>query len=342
MKVIVDAFGGDYSPEETVLGAIDALNAKSSLTVVLTGDENRIADVLKGQSYDASRLTVVHAPDVVTNNDVPTDAVRTKKESSLVKGLELLATDDEAQAFVSTGATGAVLVGAYMKVGRIKGVSRPALAPSLPTVKGKPVILCDCGANVECKPLNLLHFAIMASAFSSAVTDTVKPVVGLLSNGAEAKKGNELNKEAYALLSECPHIDFRGNCEARDLLSGDFDVVVSDGFNGNIALKSAEGTAGAIFSVLMDGIKRGGLRAKLGALMLKPVLKGVKNKMDYNSQGGACFLGLNKVVVKAHGAAKRKSVCAAILQARKLAKSGVVEKIRAYVRAVGESEPDAQ
>ena len=342
MKVIVDAFGGDYSPEETVLGAIDALNAKSSLTVVLTGDENRIADVLKGQSYDASRLTVVHAPDVVTNNDVPTDAVRTKKESSLVKGLELLATDDEAQAFVSTGATGAVLVGAYMKVGRIKGVSRPALAPSLPTVKGKPVVLCDCGANVDCKPLNLLHFAIMASAFSSAVTDTVKPVVGLLSNGAEAKKGNELNKEAYALLSECPHIDFRGNCEARDLLSGDFDVVVSDGFNGNIALKSAEGTAGAIFSVLMDGIKKGGLRAKLGALMLKPVLKGVKNKMDYNSQGGACFLGLNKVVVKAHGAAKRKSVCAAILQARKLAKSGVVEKIRAYVRAVGESEPDAQ
>ena len=342
MKVIVDAFGGDYSPEETVLGAIDALNAKSSLTVVLTGDENRIADVLKGQSYDASRLTVVHAPDVVTNNDVPTDAVRTKKESSLVKGLELLATDDDAQAFVSTGATGAVLVGAYMKVGRIKGVSRPALAPSLPTVKGKPVILCDCGANVDCKPLNLLHFAIMASAFSSAVTDTVQPVVGLLSNGAEAKKGNELNKEAYALLSECPHIDFRGNCEARDLLSGDFDVVVSDGFNGNIALKSAEGTAGAIFSVLMDGIKKGGLRAKLGALMLKPVLKGVKNKMDYNSQGGACFLGLNKVVVKAHGAAKRKSVCAAILQARKLAKSGVVEKIRAYVRAVGESEPDAQ
>lgn len=342
MKVIVDAFGGDYSPEETVLGAIDALNAKSSLTVVLTGDESRISDVLKGQSYDASRLTVVNAPDVVTNNDVPTDAVRTKKDSSLVKGLELLATDDEAQAFVSTGATGAVLVGAYMKIGRIKGISRPALAPSLPTVKGKPVILCDCGANVDCKPLNILHFAIMASAFSSAVTDTVKPVVGLLSNGAEAKKGNELNKEAYALLSECPHIDFKGNCEARDLLSGDFDVVVCDGFNGNIALKSAEGTAGAIFSVLMDGINKGGLRAKLGALLLKPVLKGVKNKMDYNSQGGACFLGLNKVVVKAHGAAKRKSVCAAILQARKLAKSGVVEKIRACVRAVDESKSDVE
>ena len=337
MKIIVDAFGGDYSPEQTVLGALDALGAKSSLRIVLTGDEEKIAEVLKGQSYDKTRLEIVHAPAVVTGNDVATEAVRKMTDSSLVKGLDLLASDDEAQAFVSTGATGAVLVGAYMKIGRIKGVSRPALAPALPTVKGKPVILCDCGANIDCKPVNLLHFAIMASAFSSAVTGTAKPVVGLLSNGAEAKKGNELNKEAFKLLSECPHIDFAGNCEARDMLSGDFDVVVADGFNGNIALKSAEGTAGAIFSVLMDGINKGGLRAKLGALLLKPVLRMVKNKMDYNAQGGACFLGLNKVVVKAHGAAKRKSVCAAILQARKLAKSEITEKIRMAVRTAAET-----
>ena len=337
MKIIVDAFGGDYSPEQTVLGALDALGAKSSLRIVLTGDEEKIAEVLKGQSYDKTRLEIVHAPAVVTGNDVPTEAVKKMTDSSLVKGLDLLASDDEAQAFVSTGATGAVLVGAYMKIGRIKGVSRPALAPALPTVKGKPVILCDCGANIDCKPVNLLHFAIMASAFSSAVTGTAKPVVGLLSNGAEAKKGNELNKEAFKLLSECPHIDFAGNCEARDMLSGDFDVVVADGFNGNIALKSAEGTAGAIFSVLMDGINKGGLRAKLGALLLRPVLRVVKNKMDYNAQGGACFLGLNKVVVKAHGAAKRKSVCAAILQARKLAKSEITEKIRMAVRTAAET-----
>ena len=254
--------------------------------------------------------------------------------------MELLASDPDALGFVSAGATGAVLVGAYMKLGRIKGVSRPALAPALPTLKGKPVILCDCGANVDCKPLNLLHFAIMASAFSCAVTDAVKPVVGLLSNGAEDKKGNELNREAFELLKNSPYIDFKGNCEARDLLSGDFDVVVADGFNGNIALKSAEGTAGAIFSILMDGVKKGGLRAKLGALLLKPVLKEVKTKMDYNSQGGACFLGVNKVVVKAHGASKRKSVCASILQARKLAKSGVVEKIRASVQASDEQTGD--
>ena len=338
MKIIVDALGGDYAPKEAVLGALDALELKKSLHVVLVGDQGLIRNELVGKTYDVARLEIVHAPEVISNDEVPTTAVKTKKESSIVKGLELLASDPDALGFVSAGSTGAVLVAAYMKLGRIKGVSRPALAPALPTLKGKPVILCDCGANVDCKPINLLHFAVMASAFSCAVTDTVKPIVGLLSNGAEDKKGNELNREAFELLKNSPYIEFKGNCEARDMLSGDFDVVVADGFNGNIALKSAEGTAGAIFSILMDGIKRGGLKAKLGALLLKPVLKDVKTRMDYNSQGGACFLGVNKVVVKAHGASKRKSICASILQARKLAKSGVVEKIRASVQSADEQE----
>ena len=338
MKIIVDALGGDYAPKEAVLGALDALELKKSLHVVLVGDQGLIRNELAGKTYDVARLEIVHAPEVISNDEVPTTAVKTKKESSIVKGLELLASDPDALGFVSAGSTGAVLVAAYMKLGRIKGVSRPALAPALPTLKGKPVILCDCGANVDCKPINLLHFAVMASAFSCAVTDAVKPVVGLLSNGAEDKKGNELNREAFELLKNSPYIEFKGNCEARDMLSGDFDVVVADGFNGNIALKSAEGTAGAIFSILMDGIKRGGFKAKLGALLLKPVLKDVKTRMDYNSQGGACFLGVNKVVVKAHGASKRKSICASILQARKLAKSGVVEKIRASVQSADEQE----
>ena len=338
MKIIVDALGGDYAPKEAVLGALDALELKKSLHVVLVGDQGLIRNELAGKTYDVARLEIVHAPEVISNDEVPTTAVKTKKESSIVKGLELLASDPDALGFVSAGSTGAVLVAAYMKLGRIKGVSRPALAPALPTLKGKPVILCDCGANVDCKPINLLHFAVMASAFSCAVTDTVKPIVGLLSNGAEDKKGNELNREAFELLKNSPYIEFKGNCEARDMLSGDFDVVVADGFNGNIALKSAEGTAGAIFSILMDGIKRGGFKAKLGALLLKPVLKDVKTRMDYNSQGGACFLGVNKVVVKAHGASKRKSICASILQARKLAKSGVVEKIRASVQSADEQE----
>ena len=338
MEIIVDALGGDYAPKEAVLGALDALELKKSLHVVLVGDQGLIRNELAGKTYDVARLEIVHAPEVISNDEVPTTAVKTKKESSIVKGLELLASDPDALGFVSAGSTGAVLVAAYMKLGRIKGVSRPALAPALPTLKGKPVILCDCGANVDCKPINLLHFAVMASAFSCAVTGTVKPIVGLLSNGAEDKKGNELNREAFELLKNSPYIEFKGNCEARDMLTGDFDVVVADGFNGNIALKSAEGTAGAIFSILMDGIKRGGLKAKLGALLLKPVLKDVKTRMDYNSQGGACFLGVNKVVVKAHGASKRKSICASILQARKLAKSGVVEKIRASVQSADEQE----
>ena len=289
MKIIVDAMGGDNAPKEIVLGALDALKEKKSLHVVLVGDRAQIENALAGQTYDVARLEIVHASEVITNDDAPTAAVKTKKDSSVVKGLEMLASDADALGFVSAGATGAVLVAAYMKLGRIKGVSRPALAPALPTVKGTPVVLCDCGANVDCKPLNLLHFAIMASAFSCAMTGTVKPSVGLLSNGAEDKKGSELNREAFELLKASPYIDFKGNW--------------------------------------------GGLKAKLGALMLKPVLKEVKTRMDYNSQGGACFLGVNKVVVKAHGASKRKSICASILQARKLAKSGVVEKIRASVQA---------
>ncbi len=340
MKVIVDAFGGDNAPLEVVYGALDALSKKKSLHIILTGDKVQLEEILKDKSYDQARLSIVDAPEVIGNDEVPSNAVRTKKNSSLVKGLEILASDDDALAFVSAGATGAVLVGAYMKLGRIKGISRPALAPSLPTVKGNPVILCDCGANIDCKPLNILHFAIMGSAFSTAIAGVVKPTVGLLSNGAEAEKGNDLNKEAYKLLSSCSYIEFKGNCEARDLLSGDFDVVVADGFNGNIALKSAEGTAGAIFSILIDSIKNGGVGAKIGALLLKPALKKVKNKMDYNSQGGACFLGLNKVVIKAHGSSKRKSISASILQARKLAKAGAVDKINAYVDAVAAKEED--
>lgn len=188
MKIIVDASGGDYAPRETVLGALDALAQKKSLYVVLVGDKAAIESVLAGQSYDVTRLEIVHAPEVITNDDAPTNAIREKKESSIVKGLELLAADQDALGFVSAGPTGAVLVGAYMKLGRIKGVSRPALAPALPTAKGKPVILCDCGANVDCKPLNLLHFAIMASAFSCALTDGVKPVVGLLNKAPRTRR----------------------------------------------------------------------------------------------------------------------------------------------------------
>lgn len=331
MKIIVDAFGGDNAPREIVLGAVDALNSDKAINVVLSGKRAEIEKLLSGCEYDGSRVEILEASEVITNDDSPTAAIKQKKDSSLVKALELLASDDTAGGFVSAGSTGAVLAGAFMKVGRIKGISRPALAPVLPTVTQKRVVLCDCGANVDCKAVNLLHFAIMAKAFAQTMLGIENPSVGLLSNGAEDKKGNELNREAFELLKQSAQIDFKGNCEARELMSGDYDIVVADGFNGNIALKSAEGTANAVFRIMMDGVNKGGLRSKAGALLLKPVLRGLKRKMDYNSQGGACFLGVNKVVIKAHGSSNRKSVCASILQAAELVRADMCKKIKTAI-----------
>ncbi len=333
MKIIVDAMGGDNAPEQIVLGAIDALCEDKQLEVTLVGDTDAICKVLAGKKYDDNRLEIIDAKDVITNDDSPTMAIKTKKESSLVKAFEALNRDD-ADGFVSAGSTGAVLVGAFMKVGRIKGVSRPALAPVLPTLKGNGVVLCDCGANVDCKPVYLQHFAIMASAYAEGMLGVKNARVGLLNNGAEAHKGNELTQEAYKLLSETRGINFVGNCEARDILSGDYDVVVCDGFNGNIALKSAEGTANIMLKLIKDGVYSGGLKSKLGALMLKSVFKNVKKKMDYNAHGGACFLGVNKIVVKSHGASKSKSVTASILQAKSLAEAKVCDKIKSGITEV--------
>lgn len=333
MKIIVDAMGGDNAPEQIVLGAIDALCEDKQLEVTLVGDTDAICKVLAGKKYDDNRLEIIDAKDVITNDDSPTMAIKTKKESSLVKAFEALNRDD-ADGFVSAGSTGAVLVGAFMKVGRIKGVSRPALAPVLPTLKGNGVVLCDCGANVDCKPVNLQHFAIMASAYAEGMLGVKNARVGLLNNGAEAHKGNELTQEAYKLLSETRGINFVGNCEARDILSGDYDVVVCDGFNGNIALKSAEGTANIMLKLIKDGVYSGGLKSKLGALMLKSVFKNVKKKMDYNAHGGACFLGVNKIVVKSHGASKSKSITASILQAKSLAEAKVCDKIKSGITEV--------
>lgn len=332
MKIIVDAMGGDNAPEQIVLGAIDALCEDKQLEVTLVGDTDAICKVLAGKKYDDNRLEIIDAKDVITNDDSPTMAIKTKKESSLVKAFDALNRED-ADGFVSAGSTGAVLVGAFMKVGRIKGVSRPALAPVLPTLKGNGVVLCDCGANVDCKPVNLQHFAIMASAYAEGMLGVKNARVGLLNNGAEAHKGNELTQEAYKLLSETKGINFVGNCEARDILSGDFDVVVCDGFNGNIALKSAEGTANTMLKLIKEDVYSGGLKSKLGALMLKSVFKNVKKKMDYNAHGGACFLGVNKIVVKSHGASKSKSVTASILQAKSLAEAKVCDKIRSGITA---------
>ena len=341
MKIVVDAMGGDYAPSEVVLGAVDATVLDKNVEVVLVGKSAEINAVLNECEYDKKRIEVVDASDVITNDESPTMAIKLKKDSSLVKAFERLMTDESASAFVSAGSTGAVLAGAFMKVGRIRGVSRPALAPVLPTLTGNGMVLCDCGANVDCKPLNLLHFAIMASSYAQAMLGVEKPRVGLLNNGVEAHKGNELTKEAYELLSASGDINFVGNCEARDMLTGDFDVVVSDGFAGNVALKTAEGTANLLLKLIKKGVYSGGLKTKLGAAMLKPVFKDVKTKLDFNAVGGACFLGINKVIVKAHGASKRGAISASILQAQDLASKNVCEKIREGVTAANARQAES-
>ena len=327
MKIVVDGFGGDNAPEAIVEGVVKAIEKYDDISVVLTGDENTLKTLVNGR--DKGKIEYLHTTEIITNDDVPTEAIRAKKDSSLVKALELLKQDEECVGLVSAGSTGAVLTGATVKVGRIRGITRPALCPMLPTVKGGKVLLIDCGANVDSKAPMLLQFAIMGSSYAKAVLGLENPRVALLSNGTEDKKGNELTHEAFALLKECDCINFVGNMEAREILSGDYDVVVSDGFAGNVALKSCEGTGIGVMKLLKKGIMNGGLRAKIGYLFLKPVLKGLKNTLDYSEMGGAAFLGCIKPVIKSHGSSEAKSICASIGQVREMHLGNIVEHIKA-------------
>lgn len=322
MKVVVDAFGGDNAPLEVVEGAILAIKENKDLTVVLCGDENKINEILNGRK---ERIEIVHASEVITNDDAPTAAIRQKKDSSLVKAFDLLKEDESVIGLVSAGSTGAILSGAIMKIGRIKGISRPALAPILPTKKGTDVIIIDSGANVDCKPINLLHFAIMGSAYYSIVENVESPKVALLNNGSEEHKGNELVKETYPLMKKLP-VNFVGNCEGKEVMSGDIDVIVTDGFAGNVLLKGVEGTASAILSVLKKEIKSRPM-SMIGALFMKKTFKALKVKLDANKHGGAPFLGCKKLVVKNHGSCGRDNICASIMQVVKLYENNLIEKI---------------
>ena len=322
LEIVVDAYGGDYSPKETVEGALSALDLFTDFSLVITGKKDELAVYTEGKD----RVKVVDAPEIITNNDVPTEAIRNKRNSSLVAAIDYMNANENAKALVSTGSTGAVLTGAVLLTRRIRGVIRPALAPVLPTVKpNKNAILIDCGAIVDPKPQNLLQYAQMGVAYAKFF-NVKDPVVALLSNGTEDKKGNALNREVFDLLKNSD-LNFAGNIEAREILSGNYDVIVSDGFSGNIALKACEGTAVMMFDLIKKGIMGGGLRAKIGYLLLKPVFKDIKHKMDYNDNGGAVLLGLEKIVVKGHGASKAKAVRNAVLQARELAVGNLIEKI---------------
>ena len=243
VKIIVDAFGGDHSPKVNVEGAIKAVNEIKDLEIIFTGDEETLKNELSLYQYDQERVSIVHAPEVISCDEVPTIAIKRKKESSLVKGYDILKNDDSVSALISIGSTGAVLSGGVLKVGRIKGVKRPGFCPILPTVDGGIVAICDSGANADCDPLYLQQFAIMGSLYMKKAYGIENPRVALLNIGVEEEKGDVLRKETYQLLKNTECINFVGNMESRDLITGKYDLVVCDGFSGNVLLKSTEGAA---------------------------------------------------------------------------------------------------
>lgn len=328
MKIVVDAFGGDNAPVEIVKGAITAVNILEDVEIILSGKQNEIQNVLDEYGYKGNKIEIINAESVITNDESPTSAIRTKKDSSLVVGLNRLKEDEEVVGFVSAGSTGAVLSGGTFIVGRIPGVLRPALAPCLPTINDRKTMIIDCGANVDCKPEFLRQFAIMGSAYMKAMRGIENPTIGLLNIGAEDKKGNALTHEAFELLKETPNINFVGNIEARDILSGTVDVIVSDGFAGNVALKSTEGAVHNVLSLLKKSIKESGLFAKLGAGLLKPVFKELKSKMNQNTVGGSPFFGVNKIVVKCHGNSNAETVFSTIKQVKEIHESKFIDKLK--------------
>ncbi len=335
IRIIMDAFGGDNAPAAVVEGAALALGRFDDISITLCGREDAIRAELQKHSYDAARMAVLDAQEVIDCHEAPTLAIKRKKDSSLVKALSAVA-NGEADCVVSAGSTGALLAGATFLVRRIKGVKRPALAPLLPTRTGGQMMLIDCGANADCKPSYLQQFAVMGSAYMKGVLGMESPRVALLSNGAEAEKGNELTKAAYPLLAAAP-VNFVGNCEARDILSGGHDVLVCDGFSGNVVLKYTEGLSGTILAMLKDELMAD-TRAKLGAALAKPAFRRMKKKMDYTEQGGAPLLGVNGGVIKAHGSSDAKAFCSAVMQARRFTQADVNGAVRAAIAALPDVE----
>ncbi len=327
MKIAVDVFGGDHAPQAVLDGCMLSLNQQPEIELILVGKEDVIETYLAAHPHDEKRVTVKHAPDYISSHEQPTYAIKHKPDSSLVKTLKCVA-DGEAGAMVSAGSTGALLAGATLIVRRLKGIKRPGLAPILPTRNGC-VLLIDCGANVDCKPSYLQQFAIMGTAYMKNVMGVESPRVGLLNNGAEEEKGNELTKATYPLLKNMP-INFAGNCEGRDVVSGNFDVVVADGFAGNVVLKNIEGVAALVGQMLKDELMVD-TRSKFGALFAKKALRRLKARMDYTEYGGAPLLGINGGIIKAHGSSNAKAFSAALRQASAYLKGNVTEAIATAV-----------
>jgi glycerol-3-phosphate acyltransferase PlsX len=326
MKIIVDAFGGDNSPLAVIQGSADAVK-DLGVNVVLTGDKKKIKQVAKDNSISLEGIEIIHADSVIDIHEEPTRVIKERKDCSMAVGLQALA-DDKGDAFVCAGSTGALVVGSTFIAKRIKGIKRPALAPIMPNEKGYFMLL-DAGANVDCRPEMIVQFAIMGSTYMEKVMGIKNPRVGLVNVGAEDTKGRELEKETYKLLQKAP-VNFCGNCEARDVPSGKFDVVVSDGFTGNVVLKLYEGMA-KFFANELKAMLTDGVKSKIGALLLMDKVKAFKNKVDYKEVGGAVLLGISKPVIKAHGSSDARAFYNAIRQAKQCVEGNIIETIQSNV-----------
>ncbi|MBQ6373532.1 MAG: phosphate acyltransferase PlsX [Clostridia bacterium] len=324
--IALDAMGGDNAPEAIVAGGILALRRFPDIRLLLAGPEDRLDTLLSGAQDVRSRIGLLPANEVISMDEAPMMAVRRKVGSSLVQAM-MAVRNGAAQAVVSAGSTGAVLAGGMLRIGRIPGIERPALAPVLPGAKGR-FMLIDCGANVDCQPRYLTQFGLMGSVYMRSVMGVADPAVGLVNIGTEEEKGNKLAKEAYQMMKAQTSYRFAGNCEARDVPSGDFDVVVTDGFVGNVILKYTEGIVGTVTGMLKKRMLET-KRTKLGAALAKPAFRAFKQDMDYNSVGGAPMLGVQGAVVKAHGSSGETAIMNAIRQARTMLEGDVVGRISA-------------
>ena len=324
IRIVVDAMGGDYAPGVPVRAAAQAVKDEEDITVSLIGKRELIEKELEKLSYDAERLQIVDASEVIETGEAPVMAIRKKKDSSIVKGLYMVK-NHEADAFISSGSSGAILVGGQVIVGRLKGVERPPLAPLIPTTTGVACLI-DCGANVDARSTHLLQFAKMGSIYMEHVIGIENPKVAIVNIGAEEEKGNMLVKETFPLLKNCPEINFIGSIEAREIPYGKADVIVCEAFVGNVILKFYEGVGTAMLDVMKEGLMSS-LRSKIGALLIKPALKSSLKKFDASEYGGAPLLGLNGLVVKAHGSAKEKEITIAIKQCAIFNRQNINEKI---------------
>lgn len=333
VKVAVDAMGGDNAPAEIVKGAVEAIQAEKKIKVFLVGKEEQVKAELAKYTYPQEQVEVVNATEVIAMAEPPVAAIRSKKDSSIVKGLYMVR-EGKCDAFVSAGSTGAVLAGGQVIVGRSKGVERPPLAPLIPTEKGASLLI-DCGANVDARPSQLVQFAKMGSIYMENVMGIKKPRVGIVNIGAEEEKGNALVKETFPLLKECSDIDFIGSIEARDIPAGAADVVVCEAFVGNVVLKLYEGVGATLISKVKSGMMVN-LRSKIGALLVKPALKQTLKAFDLEQYGGAPLLGLKGLVVKTHGSSKAVEIKNTILQCLTFKEQDINGKIQKVISGAAE------